>query len=147
MPEDDFIGAIKRTNQISLFISLVILALAIVLAVFISRSISRPIVLLTEDTQRISDLRLDNNLEINSPIREVQLLAESISAMKNNLQIFKKYAPAELVRQLIQAGEQGDPGGQQKELSILFTDIGGFANVAQGAIPEQLMLQLSVRVN
>ena len=143
VPEDDFVGTIKHTNQVSLTISLVILVLAIVLAVFISRSISRPIVLLTEDTQRISDLRLDGNLTVNSPIHEVQLLADSISSMKNNLQIFKKYAPAELVRRLIASGEDGNLGGQQKELTVLFANIGGFSLLANRTLPEAMMAQLS----
>ncbi|MCB8967188.1 MAG: adenylate/guanylate cyclase domain-containing protein [Ardenticatenaceae bacterium] len=143
VPEDDFVGLIKQTNRISLIISLIILAFSIVLTIFLSRSISRPIVLLTAETQRISDLRLDSNLEIVSPIREVQTLVESISSMKTNLQIFKKYAPAELVRQLIQSGDTHDPGGQQKELTILFTDIGGFTHLYQGTLPEDLMQQLS----
>ncbi|MCA9933591.1 MAG: hypothetical protein KC415_06690, partial [Anaerolineales bacterium] len=122
---------------------LVILILAIVLAIFISRSISRPIELLTEDTQRISNLRLDGNLAVNSPIHEVQLLADSISSMKSSLQIFKKYAPAELVRQLIAAGESGNLGGQQKELTVLFANIGGFSLLADRTLPEAMMAQLS----
>ncbi|MCA9971939.1 MAG: hypothetical protein KC425_17065 [Anaerolineales bacterium] len=146
VPENDFVGAIRRTNQVSLLISLAILFLAIVLAIFVSRSISRPIVLLTDDTRRISDLRLDGNLDVQSPIREVQTLADSISSMKHNLQVFKKYAPADLVRQLLEAGERGQPGGEQRELTVLFTQIGSFAGLMRTTLPEALMLQLSTYV-
>jgi signal transduction histidine kinase len=51
VPEDDFVGSIKRTNQISLLMSLLILILAIIIAIFVSRTISRPIVQLANETQ------------------------------------------------------------------------------------------------
>jgi adenylate cyclase len=143
VPEDDFVGAIKQTNQISLLISLGTLLVAIISAIFISRTISRPIVLLTEETKKIKDLELDSVLEINSSIREVQLLGESIAAMKTGLKAFKKYVPAELVRQLIQTGEEAELGGRMKELTILFTDIAGFTTISEQIMPEKLMVQLS----
>jgi adenylate cyclase len=143
VPEDDFVGSIKRTNQISLLMSLLILIMAIVIAIFISRSISRPIVQLAEETQKIAHLELDGHLQIKTPISEVQLLDESISAMKAGLQAFKKYVPADLVRQLISTGEEARLGGDQRELTIFFTDIANFTAISEGLAPEELMLQLS----
>jgi adenylate cyclase len=143
VPEDDFVGSIKRTNQISLLMSLLILILAIVIAIFVSRSISRPIVDLAEETRKIANLDLDNRLKIHSPISEVQLLDESISAMKTGLQAFKSYVPADLVRQLISTGEEARLGGDERELTILFTDIANFTGRSEGMDAEALMLQLS----
>jgi adenylate cyclase len=82
-------------------------------------------------------------LEINSPIREVKLLGESISAMRTSLRDFKKYVPDELVRQLIQTGEEAQLGGHKRELTIFFSDIVGFTAISEGLVPEALMLQLS----
>ncbi|MCP5101359.1 MAG: HAMP domain-containing protein [Chloroflexi bacterium] len=143
VPESDFTGAINRTNQISLLISLGILSLAIFSAIFISRTISRPIVQLTAETEKIKAFDLDSNLEIDSPIHEVQQLGASISAMRTSLRAFKKYVPAELVRQLIQTGEGAKLGGHKRELTIMFTDIVGFTSITEGMVPEELMLQLS----
>lgn len=143
VPEDDFVGNIKRTNQISLLISLLILLLAIIVAIFVSRTISRPIVLLANETRKIANLDLDNRLKISSPISEVQLLDESISAMKTGLQAFKRYVPADLVRQLISTGKEARLGGDQRELTILFTDIANFTSRSEGMDAETLMLQLS----
>jgi adenylate cyclase len=143
VPEDDFVGSIKRTNQISLLMSLLILILAIIAAIFVSRTISRPIVQLAQETRKIANLDLDNRLKINSPISEVQLLDESISAMKTGLQAFKSYVPADLVRQLISTGEEARLGGDQRELTILFTDIANFTSRSEGMDAQALMLQLS----
>ena len=143
VPEDDFIGRIKTTNQISLLISFIILIVAVVMILFFSRSISRPIEQLTAETEKIKEFKLDNTLAITSPIHEVQRLAESISAMKKGLEAFKKYVPAALVRQLIQTGEEAQLGGYQKELTIFFTDIAGFTTITEDMPPQALMLQLS----
>ncbi|MGB0388779.1 MAG: adenylate/guanylate cyclase domain-containing protein [Ardenticatenaceae bacterium] len=143
VPEDDFIGGIKRSNQISLLISFVIFVVAIISALFISRSISRPIALLSKETKKIKDFQLDSNLQIHSHISEVQHLSESISTMRNSLQAFQKYVPAELVRQLIETGEDAQLGGDKRELTILFCDIAGFTAISELMAPEELMFQLS----
>lgn len=143
VPRDDFIGSIKRTNQITLIISLIVLTLAILSAIVVSRTVSRPIVQLTEETNKIRAFELDSQLEVISPIREVQALSESITAMRRSLRDFQRYVPAELVRQLIQTGEEAQIGGTEKELSILFTDIIGFTSITEEMVPEKLMFQLS----
>ena len=143
VPEDDFVGALKQTNQITLLISLGVLLVAVILAIFISRTISQPIVLLTEETKKIKDFQLDSDLEIHSPIHEVQLLGDSIASMRSSLQTFKKYVPDELVRQVIQTGEVARLGGHKKELTIFFSDVADFTSISEKMIPEELMLQLS----
>ena len=143
VPENDFIGSIKETNQVSLLMSVGILLLAIISAIFISRSISKPIVALTEETQKIKDFDLESDVVINSPIEEVQTLGESIAAMKTSIKAFRKYVPDELVRQLILTGQDAQLGGHKKELTILFTDVAGFTTITEGMMPEDLMLQLS----
>lgn len=143
VPLDDFIGSVKRTNQITLAISFSILTIAIFTAVIISRSISKPIEQLTLETNKIKSFDLESNLEVTSAIKEVQTLSESISAMRRSMRAFKKYVPAELVRQLIQTGGGVRLGGTKRELTILFSDINGFTSITEKMNPEALMLQLS----
>ncbi len=143
VPETDFIGSIQRTNQISFIISLVILLLSITIAVVVARSISRPIELLTAETKRIKNFEFDHDIEIHSSIREVAELSNAIISMKAGLNTFRKYVPADLVRQLIETGEGAKLGGQKRELSVMFTDIAGFTSITEGAIAEELMDQLS----
>ena len=143
VPRDDFIGAIKQTNQITLTISLTILGVAILSVLFIARSISRPIVALTVETDKVKSFELDSEVNVVSAIREVQALSESVSAMRTSLRAFKKYIPAELVRQLVESGHEAQLGGTKKELTILFTDIIGFTTITENMVPEALMLQLS----
>ena len=143
VPEDDFVGAVKRTNEISLFISVAILAIAMVLAALIARSISRPISRLTDETRRIKDFDLDGEEISDSSISEVRDLSESIHAMKSGLRSFKRYVPEELVRELIETGADAQVGGEQRELTILFSDVVEFTSIAEQASPSELMSQLS----
>ncbi|MHB8069487.1 MAG: adenylate/guanylate cyclase domain-containing protein [Desulfobaccales bacterium] len=143
IPEDDFIGDAKQLMLKSLLICLVILALAIILAVLLARGISRPIKLLAEETKKIKDFHLDDKVEIRSHIKEIQFMSDAIATMKSGLQAFRRYVPAELVRQLIHTGEEARLGGQKRELTVFFSDIAGFTSIAEGLAPEELMLRLS----
>jgi adenylate cyclase len=63
--------------------------------------------------------------------------------MQKGLNAFRRYVPAELVRQLISTGEGAHLGGQRRELTVLFSDITGFTSIAELMTPEELMLHLS----
>lgn len=143
VPEEDFITGAKQLIGETLLICLVILLVAILLAVFIARSISKPIKLLAAETQKIKDFRLDDRITITSYIKEIQLMSNAIAAMKSGLLAFRRYVPAELVRQLVHTGEEARLGGQKRNLTVFFSDISGFTSIAERLAPEKLMLNLS----
>jgi adenylate cyclase len=143
VPEDDFIGAAKDQMQVSLIICGIILMISISLAMLISRGISKPIKLLTREANRIKNFHFDDKITIKSYIREIQVMSNAIVAMKSGLQAFRKYVPAELVRQLISTGEEAHLGGHKRDLTVFFSDIAGFTTIAEGMAPEELMLHLS----
>jgi sigma-B regulation protein RsbU (phosphoserine phosphatase) len=58
IPEDDFIGSIKKANWQAVLISLCFLTIAIILMWVLARGISRPIVNLTEEIKNIKDFPL-----------------------------------------------------------------------------------------
>jgi adenylate cyclase len=70
-------------------------------------------------------------------------MRDAISSMQNGLHAFRRYVPAELVRQLISTGEGAQLGGYKKELTVFFSDISGFTSIAELMSPENLMLHLS----
>lgn len=143
VPESDFMGNAMEEMQRIFLICTALLAIAVIVAVFIARSISRPISLLAEETKRIKDFHLDDNVRISSYIKEIQLMSSAISAMKTGLHAFKRYVPAELVRQLIKTGKEARLGGQKEELTIMFSDIRGFTSIAEITNAEDLIFQLS----
>jgi adenylate cyclase len=143
VPEDTFIGQAKFLIRETLLICVGIFFIALIVAMIIARSISQPIKLLSEETKKIKDFHLEDPVEIRSYIKEIQSMRDAISAMKTGLQSFRKYVPAELVRRLVQTGEESRLGGQKKELTVFFSDIADFTPLAEQMSPEQLMLHLS----
>jgi adenylate cyclase len=143
VPVDDFTGGARQIVEDALFLCLLILAVAIAAAIFIARAITHPIQLLAHETKKIKGFDLDGKVTIRSRIKEIQLMSNAIASMKTGLQAFRRYAPAELVRQLVHTGEEARLGGYKKELTVLFSDISGFTTIAERIPPEDLMIHLS----
>jgi len=143
VPEDDFTGSAKQEMIIMLLISSVMLGLAVLLAFVVSRGITSPVRLIAEAARRIKNFNLDEKIYIPSRMKEIQLMRDAISSMQKGLYAFRRYVPAELVRQLISTGEGAQLGGQKKELTVFFSDISGFTSIAELMAPEKLMLHLS----
>ena len=138
VPEDDFIGQIKHTNIVSMFISIAVLIVAVVCAILLSRGLSRPIQALTAEMRRIREFNLDGRAEITSHIQEVQDMSEALKGMKSGLAAFRKYVPADLVRQLIERGEEARLGGSRQEITLLFTESANFTTIAEMLPPETM---------
>jgi len=63
--------------------------------------------------------------------------------MRSTLETFVRYVPRELVRHLIQSGEQLEVGGVKRDVTLLFTDIEGFTSLTEKMTPEEVMSQTS----
>lgn len=59
--------------------------------------------------------------------------------MRGALETFVRYVPRELVRDLIQSGEQLEVGGVKREVTLLFTDIEGFTTLTEKMTPEEVI--------
>jgi adenylate cyclase len=143
VPEDDFTGGAKRSMIIMALISGFTLAIAVFLAFIVTRGFTNSVRLLAEATRKIKGFNLEEKIHIPSRMKEIQLMRDSVCSMQKGLNAFRKYVPAELVRQLISTGEGAHLGGHRRELTVLFTDITGFTSIAELMTPEELMLHLS----
>jgi len=143
IPLDEIIGRAKLSVILMGAISAFTLAIAVFVAILISRSLTRPVRLMAEATGKIKNFNLEEVVHIPSRTKEIQLMHDAISSMQKGLHAFRRYVPAELVRQLISTGKGAELGGQKKELTILFSDIKGFTSIAERTPPEELMLHLS----
>ncbi|MEW6536308.1 MAG: adenylate/guanylate cyclase domain-containing protein [Candidatus Auribacterota bacterium] len=140
---DLFVGPLHTAAYVVSAISFIILIIALLIASLISRSISRPIMILTEETKKIKNLYLDEKINLKSHILEIQLIRDALSVMKTSLQAFNKYVPSALVRQLIETGEEARIGGQNKELTIFFSDIEGFTSLSETVDADTLFIHIS----
>lgn len=142
VPEDDFFGNLKEVNKVTITVSFVILLMAIFFANFISKNISKPVMILAKETKRIRQFHLDFPLHIKSSIMEIQYLIESMEKMRIGLKSFSKYLPYELVRQLVDTGKEVEIGGEKKHVTIMFSDITDFTSISERESLELFLPQL-----
>lgn len=139
VPASDFTGDLKETSLLNLEISLIILILGIVFVSGLVTRVVSPIKKLVIETARIKNFDLESKVRIESRIKEVMALSDSIQAMKTGLRAFQRYVPATLVRELIEHDEHAQIGGSKKTLTIFFSDIEDFTTIAEQMDPNMLM--------
>ena len=142
-PESDFTGPVAAVRTRSLLFSLALLAAAIPLVSFAAHRIVRPLSQISAASRSIRDLDLDAPFAVHSRIAEVASLAEDMQAMKTALQTFGRYVPRDLVRRLMRSGTGAEPGGQRRELTLLFTDVEEFTRLTEPMPPEEVMHLMS----
>ena len=142
IPKDDILGAVKRNSMIVLAIIAVCFILSVMLGILLSRRISRSLSKLATEVDKVSRLELDSNEAVLSRISEVVKINDSVINMKKGLRSFKKYVPADLVRQLNDLQREAVLGGEKKTLSIFFSDIADFTTISEHLSPEALVENL-----
>jgi adenylate cyclase len=139
VPRDDFIGAVKKINQGVFFVCLFILSVAALVVVLLSRSISKPILLLSAETDRIRNFQLDGQFHLQTHISEVQHLQGAIDRMKTSLRSFTRFAPEQIVREVVVKGQEAMLGGERREVTLLFSDLRNFTRFSEQTRPEEVV--------
>jgi len=120
----------------------VIALLVLPIGLFIARSISRPLTELAHDMGRIRQFELNDSVQVVSRIVEVAKIADAVQGMKSGLRSFRKYVPADLVRQLIRLGRDAELGGELRDVTVFFSDIKSFTSIAEQTAPDLLVKRL-----
>lgn len=143
VPEDDFIGEVKRINEGVIVICLGILVVATLMVVLLSRSISKPILLLAAETDRIRDFQLDGQFHLRTRIAEIERLRGAVDRMKASLRSFTRFAPEQIVREVVVKGKDTMLGGDRREVTLLFSDLRNFTRLSEQTHPEQVVKLLN----
>ena len=110
---------------------LLILVLAILVAIAISRRIAAPLRQAAQSAQFVAALEFEQI----SPMppgksREFDQLSKSFNNMVEGLRNFARYSPRNLVRKLMREKRIG-AGSEQRELIVMFTDMVGFTSLCE----------------
>jgi len=142
MPEDDVLADVRRSYRQMLWIGLIVLALAVLGSLYIARQVARPLEQLTSQVAAVGRLQFEARPVTHSIIQEVDDLAAATEEMKAGLRSFQKYVPADLVRALMEAGLEANRGGENRTLTIYFSDIADFTSIAEDLTPARLVEHL-----
>ena len=100
-------------------------------AMLLAARISRPLRNLATDMSRIRALDLEASEPIHSFITEVVNMRAAVDDVKSGLRSFRKYVPADLVKELIGLGHDAVLSAERREVSVLFSDIEGFTGISE----------------
>ena len=141
---DDFTGPVRDGIRKSAIYSLIILIVAVIIAIVIASWIARPLIQSSIFAEQISKLDFTSDDPKASPLVEIQRLTGAMAAMRSALTMFLKYAPSDLVHQLVISGKTAEIGGEQRDVTLLFTDIEGFTGMSEKQSPEEVLMHTSV---
>lgn len=131
LPMEDTMQAMSRLRH-SALIGVLIAALAVLLAVVLGRLLARPIRRVAAESTKISGLNLGEVAPLpGSQISELDEQARAFNAMLNGLRSFERYVPRRLVSRLIARHTDDEVASEERELTVMFTDIAGFTAMSE----------------
>jgi len=131
LPMEDSLQAMSRLRHGAL-IGLALAALAVILAVLLGRLLARPIRRVAAESTKISGLDLGEVAPLpESRISELDEQARAFNAMLGGLRSFERYVPRRLVSRLIASHGDEAVVSQERELTVMFTDIVGFTAMSE----------------
>lgn len=133
-------GVLDRLDH-ALYAAAVVLVATLTGVFLLGRSIARPIRDLALAARSVERLELDTAPTLKSSLfRETAAAAEAFNAMLLGLQRFSTYVPRGLVRRLV---HRSVTQSEEREVTVLFTDIVGFTPLASALEPPELAQMLN----
>jgi class 3 adenylate cyclase len=118
--------------RLALWVSLGVAALAVIGAIFLGRSISRPIHNFADAARRLTALEFESTQPMRgSWLREFDMAAEAYNGMRAGLSWLSTYVPRTLVPALLEPDSTEAFTSKEREITVLFTDIVGFTAISQ----------------
>lgn len=139
-PLADFTSAFDEQNKRLALFGVIAIVLQICIIYFLSSVISSPLERLALKVAKIQDLKGDNLPPLQSPIREVAVLARAIDTLDAAVKSFAAFVPVGLVRQLLDSDQKLVLGGHSRFLTIFFSDLEAFSSMSE-EVPSQKLLE------
>lgn len=113
-------------------IGLVILLATVLAAYLLARALARPVREIAAAARSIHDFEVEAARPLGvSRFRELDDAARAFNAMLAGLNGFQTYLPKSLVQRLMQRGHMANVRSEQREITVLFTDISNFTGFAE----------------
>ncbi|MFI5016752.1 MAG: adenylate/guanylate cyclase domain-containing protein [Dongiales bacterium] len=137
-PRDQIMEPIWRQRYAGVA-ALVILAIAVILALLLGRSLARPIRRLADAAAAVSAFDFSGTRRLGaSPLRELDVAGRAWDSMLAALRWFETYVPKALVGQLLHQAHLSELNPEEREVTVMFTDIVGFSRIALRHTPTSL---------
>jgi adenylate cyclase len=142
-PVSDFTQYITRMQQRTIITSILILGIFLPLIYLIARRVAAKLGSLAAEADKIRQFDLEDPVRVESVFVEVHNLSHAFGTMKQAVNVFGRYVPKALVREIVRSGTPPELGGRRQEITVLFTDVSDYTRIAEDTEPEDLMLRTS----
>src|SRR5262249_25257168 len=117
--------------RLALALGLLILAAAVAAALLLGLGLARPIRRLALAAEAVTAFDFSGSRRLGaSPLKELDAAGRGWDGMLAALRWFEIYVPKALVGRLIRQGGQQDLKAEEREVTVMFTDIVGFSRIA-----------------
>jgi len=113
----------------------------------VSRNVTRPLQLLTRGARRISagdftaSVEIDHRDEIGQLATAFNAMAKGLAEKERVRDLLGKVVSPEIANELM--SKQLELGGEEREITVFFTDIRGFTTLCEGRSPQQILALLN----
>jgi class 3 adenylate cyclase len=137
IPRSAFTAEIDRNaRRLVVFVAALAILAALIAAAFAHSLFVRPIKALASEIGFVESFRLDQVRRLANWLAELDDLSAALKRMATGLSAFGRYIPTELVRDLIAQGVEPKPGGELREITVMFADLPGFTTLAESYGPD-----------
>ncbi len=144
-PEDTVGEEIERLVRTA-GLGFIILVISVVLSLLLGRAIARQIARLARAATALRELDFRSVPALpDSRFREISNAAQAFNTMVSGLRWFETYVPKALVLRLIRRDGQAASGvvSEEREVTVMFTDIKGFSTIAETMSPAETAAMLN----
>lgn len=146
LPKKELFAEVEALFQTTVLLAGAGILLLVFAAVFVARSISRPLRRMADETVKVAAGDLDIDLTDIRTSDEVGQLARAFTKMTEGLRdrdrikdTFGRYLTQEVVKRLLDYKDGLKLGGEMRELSIMMSDLRGFTALTSTMSPEQVI--------
>lgn len=141
--EEAFMGPVYANRRAGILIALAGVALALLAGTLIATAIARELSGAAMALDRVAKYQLEEHEPPRSMVKEIFRLERAVRRVTASLRSFTRYAPEEIVRDVVATGHEAMLSGDRREVTVLFSDLRGFTAFAEKRPPEEVVAILN----
>lgn len=145
-PRDELLADLAQLQKEIVILAVIGVALLLGVSILVARSIARPLVRMADATRQVARGDLDIDLSDIRVHDEVGELARAFSRMTEGLKdrdfirdTFGRYVTREVANSLLANKDALKLGGEQREITLIMSDLRGFTALTSNMTPEDVI--------
>ncbi|MCX6995369.1 MAG: adenylate/guanylate cyclase domain-containing protein [Chlamydiae bacterium] len=145
IPKSDFLGPIEHLSRILIIGGIALCILFSLLGNFFFAHISEQLRAVAYEINELGRLNISskNFGRKSSFIKEVSIMLAATARLKIGLNSFIKYVPLDIINNVIRSGRQAILGSRKDKMTVMFSDLTNFTELAEQLPPVRLLEILS----